>query len=510
MKRQQAPQAAVGQQVQVPPPVGGINRRDAVTSMPTQDAITLTNIFPEPSYAFVRRGCTEWATGFTSPAETLLEWAGTPTQFFAAAAGDIFDITSPGAIGAAVETGKSNARWQSTMFSNTGGTYLVAVNGADGVLTYDGTSWATQSITGATAASFVQVATYKKRLWFAPNSGSSAYFLGLDAIAGAATEFPLGGIWRLGGNLARIFAMNYDSLGAGLTEYIGFLSSQGELAVYTGTDPTSATAFQLVGRYRIAGPGGARTSADNGADVNILTQDGVLSLLGVVEMDPTKALNASLSSKITPLLREDWLTYGGLSGWQIINYAPAHALIVNVPTSATTARQYVMNTLSGAWCQFTGWDAYCFGMFGSSLYYGGSTQVFKAWDGLSDNGSAIITRLDSAFNSFKAPGRQKFFTMLRPILTASRDPQALIGVSVDYQIDELGSPYVVMGGGSLWDVALWDEAVWGGDLTQVTDWATVGAIGRAASVGFATATLGVDFRINGFDLMLEPAQGPAL
>jgi len=500
---------AVGQQVQVPSPVGGLNARDAITSMPPQDALTLDNIFPEPTYAISRRGSVEWASGFVAPVETIMEWNSTPAEYFAASGSEIFDITSAGPVGAAVVSGLTNARWQTTMFSNTGGTYLAMVNGADGVHTYDGSAWAVQVITGATNE-FTQIATYKKRLWFCEMGTSTAWYLGLDAISGAATAFELGGVWRLGGTLARIFAVNYDTLGAGLTEYLGFLSTTGEMAVYSGTDPSSSTTWALVGVFRVAGPAGTRTTVQVAGDINILTQDGVLSMLGVIQTDPNKAQNVALSSKITPLLREDWLTFGALQGWQIVNYAPAHAMLVNVPTSATTFRQYVMNTLSGAWCQFLGWNAYCFGMLGQELFYGAENRVVKAWSGLDDEGAAIVTNLNTAFNTFKSPGLQKRFTMLRPLVTATSDPAALIQVSVDYELDPIGAPYVVTGGGALWDVALWDVDMWGGGLISLKDWATVGSIGRAGSVGYSTATIGVDFRINGFDLMLEAAQGPAL
>lgn len=55
--------AGIGTQKQVPPPVGGLNARDAITSMPPEDALVLDNIWVEPTYARIRRGSEAWATG---------------------------------------------------------------------------------------------------------------------------------------------------------------------------------------------------------------------------------------------------------------------------------------------------------------------------------------------------------------------------------------------------------------------------------------------------------------
>ena len=501
---------AVGKQSQVPPSVGGLNANDAITSMPPQDAVTLDNWFPEATYLRIRRGASSWATGFSAPVQSLMEYRGTSPKLFAASGTAIYDVSTAGAIGAASLSGLTNALWQSIMFSNASGTYLVAVNGADGVRTYNGSAWATQTITGVTATGLVQVASFKRRLWFAENASTKAWYLGTDAISGAATSLDLGGIWRLGGNLARIFAMSYDTYGGGLTEYIGFLSTMGELAVYAGTDPSSSSTWSLVGTFRIAGPAGSRATTQVGGDIRILTHDGVVSLLDTVRLDPSQAQEASNSQKITPLLSDDYQTYSGLTGWQIINHPAVHAMLVNVPTSNSTFRQYVMNTLTGAWCRFTGWNAYCFGTFGDALYFGASNRVVKAWTGLDDEGSAIPAIVQTSFNASKAPGTNKRYTLVRPLVQATAQPNAMVGVSVDYTVDSPAAPYSTTQAGSVWGTALWDAGTWGLGMTNRRDWASVGAFGRAASITYSTSTIGVDLQINGFDLMYEPAGGPSL
>lgn len=444
-----------------------------------------------------------------APVQTLMEWAGPTRRFFAAASSAIWEVTASGAVGPAVVTGTGNATFSHIMYANSGGAYLVAVNGADGVRTFNGTTWAVQTITGATATTFDQVASFKRRLWFA-NGTPIVYYLGTDAISGAATAFDLGPVLRTGGNIVRIFAASYDTYGGGLTEYISFLSDTGEMAVYTGTDPSSAATWALVGVFRVASPIGVRASCQLLGDALILTADGVVSILNMIRIDPSEAKNATLSQKINLLIQQDFQTYGGLSGWQILSFPAQHAIIVNVPTSATTFRQYVLNVLTGAWCRFTGWNAYCFGTFGDNLYFGGLGKVVKAWTGLDDEGRAINCSMSTAFNTFKTAGTNKRVTMVRPLVQASGLSGAAVGVNLDYEPLPVQAPYSVAVSGSRWDVAQWDVNVWAVDMGPQRDWASVGGTGRAISVNYAFATIGVDVQINGFDVMYEPAKGPAL
>lgn len=493
----------------VPVPVGGLNARDALDSMPAADALALDNWFPEPTYLRLRRGYTEWVTGFAHPVETLMEWdGGGGSEFFAASGAGIFDVTTTGTVGAAVET-VTNARLQHLMFSNSGGNYLVAVNGADGVLTYDGTDWDVQTITGATATSFVQVASWGHRLWFAPNVGSKAYYLGVDAISGAATALDMGGVWRRGGTLKAILSTSFETTGSGLNNYLGFLSSNGELAVYAGTDPANAETFALVGVYQIGTPVGARPFCQFGGDLLILTQDGCVSLMTSLQIDRASARLANTTDKISNLFNQDWRTYGTLFGWQVLTYANGHAIYVNVPTSETTSQQYVQSTINGSWCRYTGMNAQCWGLFQNDLYFGGTTAVYKADTGASDNGAAINSVVRTAFNRHKTPVVKRY-TMVRPAMLANGDPSALLALDVDYEVGAAGVPFTVTVGTSLWDIGLWDTATWGGASLTVRGWTAATVEGRVVSIRMAASTIGADVQLNSFDLLYEPSKAPVL
>jgi hypothetical protein len=45
-------------------PIGGLNARDSLAAMPPQDAVTLDNWFPTPTTVDLRKGYTQWSTGY--------------------------------------------------------------------------------------------------------------------------------------------------------------------------------------------------------------------------------------------------------------------------------------------------------------------------------------------------------------------------------------------------------------------------------------------------------------
>lgn len=497
-----------GRQIQIPPPVGGLNARDSIANMPPQDALTLDNIFPEASYGRVRYGYEVHATGLPGAVETLMEWSGTSRKFFAASGTAIYDVSSAGAVGAASLSGLTNAKWQFVNFTTPGGNFLVCVNGADGVRTYNGTTWASSAITGMTAANAAQVAVWGNRLWFAENNSTKAWYLPTSSIAGAAASIELGSVWRLGGTLARIVSASFDTMGQGLSDFIGFLSTNGELAVYTGNDPATVGTFALVGRFRMGAPIGTRCSYQSGGDVAIITNDGVLSMMQMLRVDRTEAPRAAITDKIARLFSSDADAYSTLSGWQIIGYPARHMVIVNVPTSSTTAQQYVMNAISGAWCRYTNINAACWGLFSNNLYFGAQSGgvVYKAETGQTDNTANISYAWKSAFNGCGNAAVIKRFTLMRPILTVNSTVNPTLGVDVDYGEGDLTSTSTVAVTGPTWDGSVWDAAVWGGASLNAAPWSSVGKVGRTVAVRLAGQVRGVEMAINAADLVFEPGR----
>jgi hypothetical protein len=122
-------------------PIGGWNARDSLAEMQPLDAVQLVNFFPTPTDVTLRKGYSKASTGITGNVETLMNYAnadGTNT-LFAIAGGVIYNASTSTAT--SVLTGLTNSRFQHCMISTDGGNFLVAVNGADPAILYDGTRW---------------------------------------------------------------------------------------------------------------------------------------------------------------------------------------------------------------------------------------------------------------------------------------------------------------------------------------------------------------------------------
>ena len=203
----------VVRQATVPAPVGGWDAESPLASMPKENATRLENWFPRPGYVEIRRGHRyhSWDLGDGSaPVESLLVWQGKSSSKLFGAAGDtIYDVTSRGQATSAV-TSLTDAYWQSVNFTNAGADFLYIVNGADAPRHYNGTTWATPTITGITPSDVVHVNVHKKRLWFTLINSTKAAYLDVDAIAGAATTFELGSNFDRGGYLMAMATWTRD------------------------------------------------------------------------------------------------------------------------------------------------------------------------------------------------------------------------------------------------------------------------------------------------------------
>src|SRR3990167_4488947 len=132
--------------ISIPAPVGGWNARDSLASMKPADAVLLVNWMPRSTILEVRYGHSQHVTGIVGQVETLMAYSGAGTaEMWGIASGSIYNVTTAGAVGAASVTGLTNSRWQHVNIATSGGNFLEMCNGADGVYTYNGTTWTDQS-----------------------------------------------------------------------------------------------------------------------------------------------------------------------------------------------------------------------------------------------------------------------------------------------------------------------------------------------------------------------------
>lgn len=498
----------------IPAPVGGLNAVDSLAAMPATDAVVLDNFFPQPTYVALRNGSSAWATGLPSWVETIIPYndkAGNE-KIFGISGTAVYDCSSAGAVGAAVVTALTNARWESVNIGTAAGAFLYAANGVDKPLYYDGAAWvkvdaaSTPAITGVTTTKLFCPQVWKNRLWFIETGTSKAWYLPVQSIAGAATSFDVSTQFRLGGYLAAILTFSVSSA-TSFDDYIGFLSSEGELAVYQGTDPSSATTFAIVGIYRLGKPIGRRCWFKYGADAVIICSDGLVSVSRVISVGIQQPKDA-ISYKIQALFAADLDAYGDNYGWQGAVHPSGNKLLINIPTNTNASyHQHVMNSISSAWCTFgqmnSPWNAATLCVSGDRLFYGGNTKVYLADTGQNDDGAQIFGSMEPAFSYF-GTNRQKRFTMLRPILLTNGPIVPALGLNLDFSTNlPTGTPSYSTAGASVWDTALWDFGVWTSNQIVQSNWQTVYGLGYAAAVYMQIASTASTVQVLSFDWLME-------
>jgi hypothetical protein len=497
----------------LPAPVGGLNRRDSLESMPIEDAVSMDNMWPSTTDVVLRFGRSTFATK-DGQHETLMAYnSGSTSKLFSIAGGSIYNISSGGAIGAADVTGLTNSRMQYANMTTSGGSYLFGVNGDDKQRIYDGTNWHTDGdgapydITNVDSATLIQPNVFKSRLWYVQEGTLKSWYLPISSIGGAATALDLSAVFQLGGSLTAMGTWTLDA-GYGVDDYAVWITSQGEIAVYRLTDPTTPTGIALVGIWRTGTPIGRRCMIKYENDLLIITQTGVVSMT-VIFTSTSRSPGKAVTDKISSLISQYVSLYGGNFGWQLIQYPKENQLYLNVPVQqGNNQQQLVMNTISRNWGgPFTNWNANCWEVFNDDLYYGSNGFIGKAWDTLADDGDAITGNTLQAFSPFGNMNKKRF-TGMRPYLQVSGQPMVYVNMNVDFDTtDQTAAASTVTIPYALWDSATWDSGIWGADLVLSANWQGANTEGFYGAPRVKVESTGVQVRWASTTVNYEVAQG---
>jgi hypothetical protein len=458
-------------------------------------APVLENWFPTQTGVEMRSGCLLSATIGTDEVETLMAYIGTSRKLFAADTAGIYNITSvadPDVAPAADVTGQTSGDYGWENFSTAGGYYMYAVNGANKPRLYDGTTWtavdalSTPAITGVTTTTLSHVWSYRSRLFFI-GSGMNAWALPVDSIGGAATQIALGGVFQKGGSLLLGATWSQDS-GDGLDDKCVFITTEGEFAVYEGSDPSDPSDWNLVGRYDIAPPLGKMAVMRAGGDLLVATERGLIPISAAVNKDAAALDLAAISAPIAP----DWTREASQRRsmpWQIAKWPlKSKAIISNPVTSddATTPPQcFVVNLETGAWCKYTGWNTRSLVLHNDFVYFGTNTgQIMQAEVTGADDGELIYHSCVYSFDHLGRPGFNKNVIEMRGIFTTYNSFTPQLSVSIDYQLSLPAPPSAAtdLSASSEWDAGLWDVALWDAgaqSYTAQTYWVGVALSGIA-------------------------------
>ncbi len=496
----------------IPSPTQGWYVGDNLSEAPKGSAYILDNAFPQLDYVRMRGGSLAYATGMpNATVQTLIPYNGaSSSKLFAHCSGSIYDVSSVGAVGAAVVTGlNTSANLEFVQYTNAGGSWILAVNGVDASQLYNGSAWVTApAITGLTGGNLAFVWASKNHIYGVQANSLNAWYLPTDSIGGAATSFPLTSIFKYGGYLQCGTSWSI-SASSGLYELCVFVSSEGEVALYDGLSPADAS-WKLLGTYKLSKPLGRRCLLKAGGDVAVMTEDGIVPLSKVMQLDQIALQNVAVTKPIAPAWRNAVLARQGLSGWQIITWPRESMGIVNLPkVNAGDKTQFIANVRTGAWSQYIGWDANCFAVYNNNLYYGSSDgRVMQAETGGQDDGANYTMTVFPSYNDLGTPAITKHVKMVRPRVQSSYPVSLQIRVKTDFDTSKPPQPTAstAAAAGSVWDTALWDAATWPAALTDLSNWTDAEGFGSTVSPVIQltlSTTATPDVRMTAIEMLYE-------
>lgn len=476
----------------VPAPVGGWDAQSPLANMPPENAVILDNFIPRAGYVELRKGYVPWQSGLPLPVETVMAYRGpldTADEIFAASGGSIYDVSNKGDAPVSVYAGGASPQWKWINFSNDQGIFLCAVNGINTPIAYDGGAFTNLTITGTSGVitlnpnTLVDIMDHKGRQFFVQVDSLRVWYLAPQAIQGAANLLDLGPIFDKGGSILCQATWTLDG-GSGADDLAVWVTTQGQVAVYQGLDPSDADNWALVGVYDLGLPLSRRSLVKYGSDLMLLTTDGVVPLSQALKLDRAQENLVALTQRIQNAFQRSTQLYRGNFGWEGILYQKGALAIFNIPTAdLTRSEQYVQNVQTGAWCRFTGINAFCWAVANDQMYFGGNGTVYL-WDtGYADDTTGIVGDIKTAFNYFGSRGDLKKFEMLQPVLRISSDIAPAIEVVTDFKEKvPTAVPTTIETTGGTWDSGLWDVALWSAGVETRDSWTSVTGIGYCGAV----------------------------
>lgn len=374
----------------------------------------------------------------------------------------------------------------------------------------------------------VAVTVWKSRIWLVERDSTRAWYLAPNAVFGEVTSYDFGGKFRAGGDLRNLYSWSYDG-GGGLDTSLVAVSGGGDVAIYQGTDPQSATTFGLKGVWSVGSvPAGRRIATEYGGDLMLLSQTGIVSasrlVVGGEETDNSIYSTRKIANLFGPMA-----TAGrSRMGWATAIHPTDNALLVLAPTGTPPESPvYPTLTMTGAsdclamslatkgWSRLRGLPIISADSWEGSLYFGtpDSRVCINAGHldcvALDDStisapfvpNMPIECAVLTGFNNLGTTDTKKVL-MLRPAMSGASHVKSLDARAAfdwdaleTYQLGGTG----MTGTRAEWNAASWDvDSFDGGDSGRETPILSATGCGRDVAVWVkwlstdATALIGVD------------------
>ena len=486
----------------LPAPIMGLNKRDALSAMNPLFAIEMDNYIPLDSQVELRPGYSLHTSLGDEKlfVKSLFSYRNPGfDKLFAVYNGKLWDVTGENKIDMNIALTEDYV--QTVQYKN----YIYIMNGQDKPQAYyvDNNNdahigdWGFAG-TGLTDTRIIAGAVSKEFLWFIEKGTMKAWYSATAGnIQGTLNVFDLSLVSKWGGELVAIANWTVDG-GQGIDDLTAFITSEGEVLVYSGYNPNNADDWSLAGSYKISKPLGYKCLLPYQGDVIIICEDGYFPMSKSLATLNTGNSTVAFSDNIRGLVIERTSKNKNKQGWQGLFYTKKGYGIFNVPVSEQF-EQHVINVATGAWCRFTNIRSYCWCTFQDNIYFGAEDCVYQFDDGYSDNGIEIEGIVEQAYSKLGTPNIKKI-QLLNP-RTAASTPYTL-GIYTNADYFKRGVKYYSNIGhvsGSEWDQVYWsyegktEGTEWVADSTSKinSQWLSNSCTGVNISVVFNTKTKGI-------------------
>jgi hypothetical protein len=487
-------------------PLKGLSRYAEVNETNPLLAGILTNWVVEDDRISVRPGYKQvGAVPTGAPIGMLVPHYGQPEQLLAAAGGKLYNLA-----GDELASGYGSDDWAWTSFSNLSDTdYTIFCNGMDGVVSWDGdTAFDALAITAPPGEGWInptifdKVLSHMNRLWLADSLHLAVYYLPLQSKDGALNYLPLNAIFRRGGTIRALATWTIDG-GMGMDDQLVIFTSNGECAIYSGTDPESD--FSLVGVFRFDTPMSRASLINYGGDLYVMIGTGLVPMTTLLRAEGDQL--GKSDRNVMGEFEKSSVPFRDEAGWSVIFNSHTNHAICNLPIGNSQYIQLVRLMPGQVWSKWESVPARCWGWIDNRAYFGSPDgKIYQMGaDYLNDNGAPIEADVRFAWSSYKSVSKKNFKMARIYSVTSGGVPNPSIVVETDYiPKEQFTVPEPIPGKpGAEWNTATWDVDTWAAPPVARQNWQGVSGLGRVGAPRIRVSLIDSTYAITSVDILYE-------
>ena len=333
------------------------------------------------------------------------------------------------------------------------------------------------------------VCKYRNRLFFVEKDSMNAWYLGINSVGGALSMIPLSGAATQGGKLLFCATWSLDA-GDGIDDKLVFCTDQGELLIFTGSNPSDANNWRQEGRYQVPKPMGMNAHITLGGDLLIATMEGIVPTSEAITKEGEQLELAMLTVNIKSMWRDEAIAKKEWP-WTMFRWEEFGGMFVTWPGGEAGAKLCAaVNTVTNAWCRFVGYDATCFMQLRGDMFFGTQDGIIMQADRTGyDDGVPYVATMVGGWETFGSSAYTVVWDQARASFNSGNnepfEPQ--LGACVDYVVQTPPAPSAGPDPGvsDLWDQGLWDNMKWDQPapatrgVIRNTGWVSIGMTGFA-------------------------------